>query len=76
MINEILDMSLLLGVVVALVSGMIQGYSGFGGGLVVVPILAILFSPLEAIANTALAELFGNVVLWPDTIKKNPIGPK
>ena len=47
---EVLNMSLLLGSLAALVSGLIQGYSGFAGGLIIVPVLAILFSPIEAIA--------------------------
>ena len=50
--TEIADLSLLLACVTALVSGVIQGYSGFGGGLIIVPILAFMFSPLEAIAMT------------------------
>ncbi|MBT3990601.1 MAG: sulfite exporter TauE/SafE family protein [Rhodospirillaceae bacterium] len=67
---EVLDTSLLIGTGVAFVSAVIQGYSGFGGGLVVVPILAILFGPIEAIAITSIAGLLGNVLLWPDAIKK------
>jgi len=58
--NEILDLTLLLGAIAALVSAMIQGNSGFGGGLVIVPILAVLFSPLEAIAIAALAVISGS----------------
>ena len=67
---EVLDTSLLIGTGVAFVSAVIQGYSGFGGGLVVVPILAILFGPIEATAITSIAGLLGNVLLWPDAIKK------
>jgi uncharacterized membrane protein YfcA len=70
MFSEILDMSLLIGAVVSFVSAVIQGYAGFGGGLVIIPILAILFGPVEAIAITAIAALFGNAVLWRDAFKK------
>lgn len=70
MFTEILDMSLLIAAGVAFISALIQGYSGFGGGLVIVPILAILFGPIEAIAIAAIAALVGNVIMWPDAVKK------
>ncbi len=65
MLIEILDLTLLLGAAAALLSAMIQGYSGFGGGLVVIPILAVLFSPPEAIAIAALGVITGNLALLP-----------
>jgi uncharacterized protein len=68
--NDVLNYSLLLGAGIAFVSAMIQGYSGFGGGLVIVPVLAILFGPIEAISITAIAALSGNFMLWPDAAKK------
>ena len=67
---EIAELSLLLAGITAVVSGMVQGYSGFGGGLVIVPILAVLLSPLEAIAITAIAGFAGNLMLIPDAMKK------
>ena len=70
MFNEILDLTLLLGAIAALVSAMIQGYSGFGGGLVIVPILPGLFSPLEAIAIAALAVISGNITLMSGATRK------
>jgi uncharacterized membrane protein YfcA len=35
-----------------------------------VPILAILFGPLEAVAVAAVSALLGNIIMWPDAIKK------
>jgi hypothetical protein len=69
MFAEVLDLSLLIAAGVAFISAMIQGYSGFGGGLVVVPLLAILFGPIEAIAITAFAALLGNLIMWRDAVK-------
>jgi len=60
---EILDLSLFIGGLAAFVSGLIQGYSGFAGGLIIVPVLAILFSPIEAIAITVIAGLIGGLTL-------------
>ncbi len=67
--RDIVELSLLLAGITALVSGMVQGYSGFGGGLIIVPILAFLFSPLEAIAMTAIAALAGSIFLLPNAAK-------
>jgi len=66
---EIFDTGLLLGSLAALVSGLIQGYSGFAGGLIIVPILAILFSPIEAIAIAAIAALAGSMALITNAVK-------
>ncbi len=49
---------------------MIQGFTGFGGGLMVVPFLAVLFSPIETISIAAIAAMLDNVMMWPNTIKK------
>tara|TARA_B100000315_G_scaffold260172_1_gene319694 strand:+ start:7300 stop:8046 length:747 start_codon:yes stop_codon:yes gene_type:complete len=68
--NDVLNYSLLIGAVIAILSAIIQGYSGFGGGLIIVPALAILFGPIPAIAITSIAALFGMAVLLPDAVKK------
>ncbi len=67
---EIAELRLLLAGITAVVSAIVQGYSGFGGGLIIVPILAVLLSPLEAIAITACAAFAGNLMLVPDAMKK------
>lgn len=69
MFEEILNSTLMLGAVATLLSGVIQGFTGFGGGLMVVPILAFLYSPLEAVAIVAIAATVGNIFILPDAIK-------
>jgi uncharacterized membrane protein YfcA len=69
LVTEILDLTLLLGATAALVSAMVQGYSGFGGGLVIVPILAVLFSPLEAVAIAAIGGIAGNITVMPGAVR-------
>ncbi|MBT3550822.1 MAG: sulfite exporter TauE/SafE family protein [Rhodospirillaceae bacterium] len=66
---EILDIGLLAGSLAAIASGLIQGYSGFAGALIIVPVLAVVFSPIEAIAITVVAGLAGNIVLTRDAAK-------
>ena len=45
----ILNLSLLMGALVAVTSGIIHGYTGFGAALFMTPLFAILFGPVEAI---------------------------
>ncbi len=66
---EILDIGLLAGAAAAIAGGLIQGYSGFAGALIIVPVLAVLFSPIEAIAITVVAGLAGNLVLTRNAAK-------
>ena len=66
---EILDIGLLAGSLAAIASGLIQGYSGFAGALIIVPVLAVLFSPIEAIAISVVAGLAGNLVLMRNAAK-------
>lgn len=66
---EIFDIGLLAGAAAAIASGLIQGYSGFAGALIIVPVLAVVFSPIEAIAITVVAGLAGNIVLTRDAAK-------
>ena len=66
---EILDIGLLAGASAAIASGLIQGYSGFAGALIIVPVLAVLYSPIEAIAIAVVAGLAGNLVLMRNAAK-------
>ncbi len=66
----ILDFSMALGACAAIFSGVLQGYSGFGGGLIIVPVLAILFGPLEGIAVASIAGFVGLIHLLPQAAKK------
>ena len=65
----IFEIGLLFGGAAAFASGTIQGFTGFGGGLMVVPFLAVLFSSIEAISIAAIAAMLGNVMLWPEAVK-------
>ncbi len=66
---EVLDIGLMAGAAAAIASGLIQGYSGFAGALIIVPVLAVLFSPIEAIAIAAVAGIAGNLAITRDAAK-------
>lgn len=64
-ISEISNVRLLLGLLVALVSGLMHGYTGFGGGLLIVPLLAMLLGPVEGVFVAGVAGIFGTLQLFP-----------
>jgi len=57
--SSVLSFNLLLAAFAVFPSGIIQGYAGFGGVLVAVPFLAILFDPVTGFAIILFVVLFG-----------------
>jgi uncharacterized membrane protein YfcA len=51
------------------IGGSIQGYSGFGGGTVSVPILAILFGPITAVGIITPIYIFGAAAILPNAVR-------
>ena len=51
------------------VGGSIQGYSGFGGGTVSVPILVILFDPITAVGIITPIYILGAVAILPNAVR-------
>jgi len=68
-LTEILALSLAYGGIVAVLSGLMQGYTGFGGGLIIVPALALLFGPVEAVAIGVTAGIAGTLGLLRNAAK-------
>jgi hypothetical protein len=69
-IFETTNSRLALGVFVGLVSGFLHGYSGFAGGLLLSPLLAILYGPVEGIFASGVAGIAGPC----DLMSGNSIG--
>ena len=46
---------------IALVSGLVHGYSGFGGALLMIPLLSLFLAPLDAVAVTVFVALLGQI---------------
>ncbi len=55
---------------VALLAGLMRGFAGFGSGMLMAPVFAIVFGPLEAVVIVVLLEIFASLQLvprvWPD----------
>ena len=54
---------------IALTAGVIKGFAGFGGGMFMVPLLSILYGPVEAVIMILLLEAPANVVLMPRALR-------
>lgn len=50
--STLLDQEMLLATLVTVIAGVVRGYTGFGSGLVMAPLLTLLWGPVEAIAIT------------------------
>jgi uncharacterized protein len=75
---ELLDPALAGGAAVVAVAGLVRGLSGFGGALVMAPLLSLLFGPAPAVAMTITIELAGYVQLLPGAarhIRWREVGP-
>lgn len=53
----------------ALAAGVVRGLVGFGGALVMVPILSLLFGPAPAVAVVIALELLGFLQLLPGAVR-------
>ncbi|NQU69925.1 MAG: sulfite exporter TauE/SafE family protein, partial [Rhodospirillales bacterium] len=61
---QVLTAEFALGALIVLFSGMIHGYTGFGAGLLMMPLFALLFGPIEAIAISTIVAIFGSAQLY------------
>ena len=64
-----LDMDLLLAIGIIIFAAIISGYTSFGGALFQVPLMVMLFGPVEAVAVTRLVSMFGRAQLYPSSAR-------
>ena len=62
---SLLDTAFVFASVIALFNGLIHGYTGFGGALLMVPLLSLLYGPVDAIGMVGIAMICGSVQLYP-----------
>ena len=58
-----LDLDLAIALLVAIAAGMAHGFTGFGGAMVAMPLYAVLFGPVEALAILVFAGVVGSAQL-------------
>ncbi len=69
MIAEILNMTLALSLSIAFFASVLTIYAGFGGALFMVPLLAMLFDPVQAIALMAICNFVAYTHVMPSLLK-------
>ncbi|MDF1730332.1 MAG: sulfite exporter TauE/SafE family protein [Minwuia sp.] len=62
------DLSLAIALGLSLAAGLMRGFAGFGSGMMLSPILAILYGPAEAVLMIAVMEIVVSVQLVPKAL--------
>lgn len=60
----------LVAMIVVVAGGIVRGYTGFGSGLVIVPLLAFLWDPVNAIVLTVSLGLFATIQTSKSALKQ------
>ncbi len=66
----LLDGPMLAALLAVALGGALRGFTGFGGAMAIVPVLAILFTPREAVAMHAVMEIPGVLQLLPTAVRQ------
>ncbi len=62
---------LLLAATAVLIGGCLRGFVGFGGALTIIPVLALIFTPKEAVAMHIIMEIPGTLQLLPAAVRQS-----
>lgn len=68
LIFELLTLDLALAAVVAVIAGLMRGFAGFGSGMMMAPVFAILFGPVETVAIVIIMEIVASIQLIPKAL--------
>ncbi|MGE0627106.1 MAG: sulfite exporter TauE/SafE family protein [Hyphomicrobiaceae bacterium] len=63
-------LELVLALVVVCAAGTVRGFTGFGTGLVMVPLLALMWGPVEALGTTVILGTISTLQLLPTVIRR------
>lgn len=67
-LDPIFQLSNLLALLIVLAGGFVRGYTGFGSGLVMTPLFALLWGPVDAVATTSGLGLLATVQLTASSV--------
>lgn len=62
-VGDLSAMAWIAAIGIALIAGVVHGYSGFGGALLMVPTLSLFIVPAEAVAVTLIGAIIGQFAL-------------
>lgn len=64
------EQQLILAILAVAAAGVVRGFSGFGAGMILVPTLSLLYSPLVAVVSVVFMELIAAVQLLPWAVQR------
>jgi len=73
LLADSLNISLVYAVIASVASGVIFGFAGFGAGLIMSPLFAVIFSPTDAVAIVTLTTVTAAVQLAPQIKRRAQI---
>ncbi|MFQ5946921.1 MAG: sulfite exporter TauE/SafE family protein, partial [Anaerolineae bacterium] len=62
---ELLTLESLIAAIIAVVAGLMRGFAGFGSGMLMAPVFAVLFGPIETVATIIIMEILVSIQLVP-----------
>jgi len=68
LISEIVASDVGVGFIAAMFAAAMTAYAGFGGGLVIVPVFALIFGPVQGIAIAAVCGVIGQIQVVPNAV--------
>ena len=67
---ELATLEMAVAVAIAIAAGLMRGFAGFGSGMLMAPIFAILFGPVETVTMITLLEIFVSIQLMPRVLNE------
>ena len=60
----------LAAIAIVIVAGLVRGTTGFGGAMLMTPVLSVLYPPVNAVVIALLLETAAALVMFPDALPK------
>ena len=63
----------LAAIAIVIVAGLVRGTTGFGGAMLMTPVLSVLYPPVNAVVIALLLETAAALVMFPDAVAKSTV---
>ena len=63
-------MTELAAIAIVIFAGLVRGTTGFGGAMLMTPVLSVLYPPVSAVVIAHLLETAAALVMFPDAVPK------
>lgn len=71
---EVIGWDLAIAALIATIAGLTKGYAGFGGGMIMAPLLALIYGPAQAVAMIMVLEFLASLQLFPRAARQTDWG--